>query len=145
MDPVTAVGLALAIAPLLIAALQEYQSAALKIKQSVLYESTMQKLIRALEFQIICFDDNLENLLKVAVPDGIDIKPSSDLWKSKTTVTKVEEYLGKKKFGHIRQTISEFENCICDIGTEFGRFLGAPKVRARAIAPRTVHHCTIMR
>jgi hypothetical protein len=129
MDPVTAVGLALAIAPLLITALEEYHSAVLKIKQSVLYDSTMKKLIRSLDGAMIEFGDNLNKLLQAAVPGEGHIKTSSELWKSKSTVKKIEEYLGERKYRYIQRTVSEYEDCLCDLGKEFGHFLGAPKVQ----------------
>jgi hypothetical protein len=125
-------GLVLAVLPLVVQALGEYQVGVRKLSRSVKYDNELKKLIRSAKMQRIFFTDNLQKLLNAATPESGEIRNLSDdysleLW-SGPTGKQVQKYLGKEKCELFQEIVDDFESCLRDLVRELDHVRRSPKV-----------------
>jgi hypothetical protein len=125
-------GLVLAVLPIVVQALGEYQVGVRKLSRSVKYDNELKKLIRSAKMQRIFFTDNLQKLLNAATPKSGEIRNLSDdysleLW-SGPTGKQVQAYLGEEKCELFQEIVDDFESCLRDLVRELDHVRRSPKV-----------------
>ena len=108
------VGVVLAVAPLIISALENYKAGVHTIQRLYQWESQLLRLILSLKVQHAKFKLNLEKLLRAAAPDqNIQEVPEdydSLLWRGHLAL-QVKRYLSTG-YEAFRLTVEEYEACV---------------------------------
>ena len=107
-------GVVLAVAPLIISALEEYKAGIHLVQRLYQWESQLSSLIRSLKVQHAKFKLNLEKLMRAAAPEqNIQEVPedyNSALWHGPTAI-QVKAYLAAAHEA-FKVTVEEYESCM---------------------------------
>jgi hypothetical protein len=125
-------GLVLGSLPLLIEGLKSYQEGLGSLKRSIRYDLSLKKLIRRVNEQKICLEDNIQILLQAAcskssIYPGVGNEYWSELFNGSTGQA-VKEYLGEKKYELFEDLLEEFENCLVKLANDLNRVQRLDKV-----------------
>ena len=115
-------GLVLESLPLVIEGLKAYQKGLGSLKRSVAYDFSLKKLIRRVNEQKICLEDNIQILLRAACSkSSITPRQGNEYWTELfegPTGKAVEDYLGAKKYELFEDLLEEFEDWLVKLAND---------------------------
>lgn len=125
-------GLILGSLPLVIEGLKAYQSGVKTLERSIKYHGSLKRLIRRVNEQKICLEDNLEKLfLAAGSASGVKIIIGSDYWSELSTGPSgkaVRDYLGDSKQKLFEEIMEEFEASLLEIANALHKVQRSRKV-----------------